>query len=382
MDEGAEDPFGAEGTIGIEEEFFLVDEDGHPAGGTDELCYEHDPPEVLQDRLDHELFTFVIETQTPVIQSLEAAPDELARIRSALVKYAGEHGYGVAAAGLHPTARWRELDHVTKPRYRRQLERIQYPQHRNTTAGLHIHIGMGEAERAVWVANELRWYLPLMLGLSANSPFWNGFDTGLASARARIFEALPNTGMPTAFESYDGYLQLESSLLETNSIRDRGEIWFDIRPHTEYGTIEIRTPDAQADESVVLAFVEYSCRLIERLSEGYDRLQGGEAASTVYPEIHADWAVPPTITDLDGAYELLCENKWRAIRYGHEARFIRRDGSGEVSLVEATTQEIDRLQLERLPDVLEAPSGAERQRLALDEAGPEAACDVIRLDRP
>ncbi len=380
MDEGGSNPFGTEGTIGIEEEFFLVDESGMPVGGTDELCYEHDPPAILEDRLDHELFTFVIETQTPVIESLHTAPDVLSNVRSALVDYASEHGYGVAAAGLHPAARWRELEHVSKPRYTRQLDRIQYPQHRNTTAGLHIHVGVGDPEQAVWIANELRWYLPLILALSANSPMWNGFDTGLASARSRIFEALPNTGMPTRFDSYAAYRQLESTLLETDSISDRGEIWFDVRPHTEYGTVEIRTPDAQADEDVVLAFVEYAWRLINTLAAGYDRIEAGESASSVKNDVHADWAISPDGGDLGGAYEFLCENKWRAIRYGHEASFIRRDGDGVIDLNQATDGEIERLGLERLPAVLAAPSGAQRQRAALEDGGLEAACREILLE--
>lgn len=381
MDDGGDDPFGTQGTIGIEEEFFLVDDAGNPAGGTDDLCYENEPPEILQDRLDHELFTFVIETQTPVIDSLEEAPEVLSAVRSALVEYAAEHGYGVAAAGLHPSARWRELDHVTKPRYRRQLDRIQYPQHRNITAGLHIHVGVSDPEAAVWISNEIRWYLPLLLALSANSPFWNGFDTGLASARARIFEALPNTGMPSALDSYDDYLQLESTLLETGSISDRGEIWFDVRPHTEYGTVEIRTPDAQAEEETVLAFTEYACRLIERLDEGFRRLDAGETPAEVYRDVHADWVIPPEDGDLGAAYELLCENKWRAIRYGHEAAFIDRHGDGEVDLERAATTEIDRFALERLPTVLEGQSGAKRLREVLKTEGIEAACDEIRLDR-
>lgn len=380
MDEGGSDPFGTEGTIGIEEEFFLVDESGLPVGGIDELCYEHEPPPILEDRLDHELFTFVIETQTPVIESLDTAPEVLSSVRDALVGYAHEHGYGVAAAGLHPAARWRELEHVSKPRYKRQLDRIQYPQHRNTTAGLHIHVGVGDPEQAVWIANELRWYLPLILALSANSPIWNGFDTGLASARSRIFEALPNTGMPTRFDSYAAYRQLESTLLATDSINDRGEIWFDVRPHTEYGTVELRTPDAQADEDVVLAFVEYAWRLINTLAAGYDRIEDGESLSVVTQDIHADWALPSDGGQRGGAYELLCENKWRATRYGHDASFIRRDGDGTIGLEEATHGEIDRLGLERLSAVVAAPSGAHRQRAALADGGLEAASNEILLD--
>lgn len=378
MDEGGDDPFEAEGTLGIEEEFYVVDAAGRPADATDTLCYEHDPPAILEDRLDHELFTFVIETQTPVIESLDAAPAVLAEVRHALVDFADDHGYGIAAAGLHPTARWREHHHVDKPRYRRQLDRIQFPQHRNITAGLHIHIGVGDAEQAVWIANEIRWYLPLILALSANSPFWNGYDTGLDSARARIFEALPNTGMPTAFGSYDAYRRLERTLIETGSIRDRGEIWFDVRPHTEYGTVEVRTPDAQADEGVVLALVEYVHRLVDALGDGYNRHLEGDGDS--FESIHADWARPPADGDTDATHAILSENKWRAIRHGREASFIVRSGEGTVDLDTAARKEIERLDLSRLGELLTQAGGAERQRAALDNGGPDAVCESIRLD--
>lgn len=378
---GWSDPFNLDGTIGIEEEFFVVDDAGRPTGGTDELCYEHEPPDILDGRLDHELFTFVIETQTPIIDSLEEAPTVLSEVRRALVDFAEDHGYQIASAGLHPTARWRELEHVTKPRYRRQLERIQYPQHRNTTAGLHIHVGVGDGERAMWIANEIRWYLPFILALSVNSPFWNGFDTGLESARASIFETLPNTGMPPAYPDLETYADLEEMLLETDSIGDRGEIWFDVRPHTEYGTVEVRTPDAQRDEAVVLALTEYVVRLVEELWTAYDRLQTGEDLEVVASDHHADWALPATDDrPASGRLELLIENKWRAGRYGFDAGFIRRDGTGQVAFNEAARGEIDRLELARLPTIVDRESGAARQRRLLRENGVDLLCADLILD--
>lgn len=222
MDLGSRDAFDRTGTLGIEEEFFIVDAEGRPTSGTDELVYESEPPEILDGRLDHELFKFVVETQTPTVDSLSEAREALAAVRSALVEHADRHGFSIAAAGLHPAAKWRELEHAEKPRYRAQLDRIQYPQHRNTTAGVHVHVGVDDADKAVWIANELRWYLPIMLALSANSPYWNGFDTGLGSARAKIFEGLPNTGVPTAFEDFEAFQRFERTMVETGSINDRG----------------------------------------------------------------------------------------------------------------------------------------------------------------
>lgn len=350
MESGSAENFAQMGTIGIEEEFFVVDERGVPTAGTDELVYGSEPPEPLADRLDHELFKCVIETQTPIISRLDGAREHLTAVREALVTHAERHGYGVAAAGLHPGAKWRELEHAEKPRYRAQLDRIQYAQHRNTTAGLHVHVGVDDADKAVWIANEIRWYLPVMLALSANSPFWNGFDTGMQSARAKIFEALPNTGMPTAFADYEEFADFERLMLETDSINDRGELWWDVRPHSEHGTVEIRTPDGQSDPERVLAFVEYAGALVDDLAARYEDGESG----------------------FRHRRELLDENKWRAMRYGHDASFIRRDRRGEVGLGELVDSECDRLGVSGIGDLYAAESGAARQRRLLDEQGVEA----------
>ena len=345
------------GTLGIEEEFYVVDESGRPTAGTDELVYGSDPPEPLEGRLDHELFKCVVETQTPTLDGLDEAPEALAAVRDALVEHAEAHGYGVAAAGLHPAANWRELEHAEKPRYRQQLDRIQYPQHRNTTAGLHVHVGVDDADAAVWVANELRWHLPVVLALSVNSPYWCGFDTGLQSGRAKIFEALPNTGMPTAFDDYASFDELERLLVETDAIDDRGELWWDVRPHSEHGTVEVRSPDAQADQDRVLALVEYVHALVVDLAERY---ADGEDGTDVRREV-------------------LDENKWRAMRYGRDAAFIDRDCAGEVDLATVVERDADRLGLDRVPALLDAESGAARQRRLRSERGHEALYDALRL---
>ena len=358
MEGGSRESFAHMGTLGIEEEYFVVDDRGRPTSGSDELVYEYEPPAILEDRLDHELFKTVLESQTPLIEDIADARETLLEVRSALVEFASAHGFGIAAAGLHPLARWRTLEHAEKPRYRSQLDRIQYPQHRNTTAGVHVHVGVDDADKAVWITNELRWYVPIVLALSANSPFWNGYDTGLESARAKIFEGLPNTGMPTAFEDFEAFDRYERRMLETESIRDRGELWFDVRPHTAHGTVEIRTPDAQADPDVVMAFVEYANALVMALAEEYEDGTPGNGHRR----------------------ELLDENKWRALRYGHDAAFIDRDLDGTVDLGELVDRECERLGVDGIKRVYERESGSNRQRRILDEAGADALCELLRLD--
>jgi len=360
MDErGSAENFTRMGTLGIEEEFYVVDDAGRPTSGTDELVYETEPPEILDGRLDHELFKCVIETQTPTIDAgdLTGAREQLNAVRDALVEHAETHGYGIAAAGLHPAAKWRELEHAEKPRYRAQLDRIQYPQHRNTTAGLHIHVGVDDADKAVWVANEIRWHLPIMLALSANSPYWNGFDTGLQSARAKIFEALPNTGVPTAFDSYDDFDEFERMMIETGSIDDRGELWYDVRPHSELGTVEVRTPDGQADPDRVMAFVEYTHALVTDLAARYEDGETGRKHRR----------------------EPLDEHKWRALRHGHDAELLSRDLTESVPLGELVDTECDRLGVDGIKRLYEAESGAQKQRRLRDEEGMDALCESLRL---
>jgi carboxylate-amine ligase len=354
---GAREAFDRRGTLGVEEEFFVVDNRGRPVSGIDDLVYGPDPPEPLAGRLDHELFQFTIETQTPTVESVAAADEALREVRAALVDHATAHGYQIAGAGLHPAAVWRELDHARKERYRKQLDRIQYPQHRNTTAGLHVHVGVDDADRATWVANELRWHLAPMLALSANSPFWNGFDTGLASARAVVFENLPNTGVPTRFESYDAFRNYERRMVETGSIRDRGELWFDVRPHTAHGTVEVRAPDGQHDPDRVAAFVEHVYALVTDLSER-----------------HAD-GEPGT----DPRREFLDENKWRAIRHGRDATFLTPDATEELTLGEYVDREADRLDVTGIVDLYEAESGAAHQRRLRNADGLDQLCEGLVL---
>jgi carboxylate-amine ligase len=359
MDRGDPENFTRTGTLGIEEEFYVVDDAGRPTAGTDQLVYETDPPAVLDGRLDHELFKFVIETQTPTIEDPANARDQLLRVRDALIDHAEAQGFQIAAAGLHPTAKWWELPHAEKDRYADQLDRIQYPQHRNTTAGLHVHVGVDDADKAVWIANELRWHLPIILALSANSPYWCGRDTGLASARAKMFEALPNTGMPTRFDSYAEFDRFEQRMLETDSIRDRGELWYDVRPHSGLGTVEVRSPDGQRDPEVVLTFVEYVRALVADLGARYE---DGEAGTSP-------------------RRELLDEHKWRAIRHGRDAALFDRQFESTVALEGLVEAEADRLDLPGLLDLLDREGGARRQRRLREEAGPDALCADLVLER-
>ncbi len=355
MGQSADAAFSELGTVGVEEEFYIVDANGYPTAGTDTLVYEQTPPDPLAGRLDHELFKTVIETQIPTARGPSDAHKKLTTIRETLYEYAEAHGYRIAAAGLHPAAKWRELTHAEKPRYRSQLDRIQYPQHRNTTAGLHVHVGVDDPEKAVWIANELRWYLAPLLALSVNSPFWGGFDTGLQSARAQLFEGLPNTGIPTAFEDFATFQRFEQQLVASGMIEDRGELWYDVRPHTEHGTVELRVTDAQCSPDRTAIFIEYIHTLVLDFARKYE----------------------DGVTQTEYRRERLDLNKWRALRYGHEATFLPPQAAGwptePIDLETFINRERDRLGVTELRTLYEAESGATRQR-RLATRGIDSLC--------
>jgi carboxylate-amine ligase len=198
-----------------------------------------------------------------------------------------------------------------------------------------------------------------VLALSANSPYWCGFDTGLHSARGTIFESLPNTGMPTAFDSYADFDRFEQYMLETDSIADRGELWFDVRPHSGLGTVEVRVADAQRDPDLVLQFVEYVRALVVDLAERYE---DGESSS-------------------DYRRELLDECKWRAIRHGHDTALLSQDFETTRPLKEVVQAEADRLDVPGLVDLYERESGASRQRRLRETEDQDALREALILER-
>ena len=347
------------GSIGIEEEFYFVDRTGAPAKDIGDLLEESPPTGILEGRIGHELFEFTVETQTPVIKELSAVESTVKSVRRALVAYAAANGYNILCAGLHPTARWWELPHTDKPRYRSQLDRIQYPQHRNLTSGLHIHVGVDGPDAAVWIANHLRWYVAPILAVSANSPYWCGSDTGLASTRASIFEGLPNTGMPGAFDSFESFDRFERRMVESGQIHDRGELWFDVRPHTAYGTVELRAPDVQIDTGRTVAIIEYVHALVEELRDAFE---AGEQRQML-------------------RLEELAANKWQAIRHGAEASLITTEDE-PVAVRDLLHADATRFGLAGLQAIVDDPTGAERQRAMVERAGFDELLGRLLLTEP
>lgn len=355
--DGGRESFTTSGTLGVEEELYLVDRACRPTGGVESFLRRIASQHPVTERLDHETYDCIVETKTTVCDGVSTLRRDMEATRKALVGLARQYGYGIAAAGLHPVVRWQHQDCASGKRYRDLLDRLRYPQWRNTTTGVHIHVGVDDADKAVWVSNELRWYMPVVLALSANSPFYGGTDTGLQSARAKIFGNIPHTGVPPAFDSFEEFRSFERTMVATGSSKDFGELWYDIRPHPGQGTVEVRAPDAQADLDRVLALAEYVTELVRDLCARYE---DGESGTNYHNEF-------------------LAENRWRALRYGHDATFITREEDGTVDLSTVVTRECDRLGISGIRRLLDRESGAAMQRRLWHESGPDAVCAALRL---
>lgn len=202
--------------------------------------------------------------------------------------------------GTHPTSDWHEQKITQNERYLRLVERIQWLVKRFTIYGLHVHIGMDDEDKAIKVLNHLLFYIPHMIAVSASSPFWNNEITGLASTRNKIFDALPNAGLPPYLKNWKEFEILANQLLRSNSIDNIRDIWWDIRPHYKYGTLEVRICDAMPTIKENIAVAAFIHCLVAYIYEHLD--------SAILPPMLPAW--------------ILAENKWRATRYGADAYII------------------------------------------------------------
>ena len=283
-------------TVGLEEEFALLDPNDlgliarfaelSDAAGTDPL---------LSQSIAGELISSEIEIRSGRGENLEAARAAQHELRRRLFALAAENGVALGATGTHPWSDYREQQIIQTEHYRRVEGGLKYVAWRNNTFSLHVHVGVRGAERAVLICDRLRPVLPVLLAISANSPFLDGRDSGLHSARTQTFtKSFPRCGVPDAFGSWDAFAQYIEMLVATNSIVEYTQVWWSIRPHLSFGTVEVRICDAQATaaESDALAALIFACV--------------AQAARD------CDEGVP--YVDLPN--RLIEENMWRALRYG------------------------------------------------------------------
>ncbi|HEX5147025.1 MAG TPA: YbdK family carboxylate-amine ligase [Conexibacter sp.] len=340
-----------DGTVGLEEEFALLDPATLDMVPRFELLRDaaaaEDP--LLSASLAGELISSEIEIRSGRGEDLPAALALQRDHRRRLFALAAEHGVALGATGTHPWADYREQPNIDTEHYRRVVDGLQYVARRNNTFSIHVHVGVRGADRAVRVCDRLRPVLPLLLAISANSPFVDGLSSGLHTARTQTFtKSFPRCGVPDAFGSWRAFRAYLELLVATNSIVEYTQVWWSIRPHLSFGTVEVRICDAQstAAESEALAGLIVGAVL--------------QAARDV------DEGVPFA----DPAPRLIEENVWRAIRHGLDGRMIDLERGVEQPAQEAVERLLawtapvrGELGIEvALPDA----NGAQRQRRRLE----------------
>ena len=306
----------------------------------------------LEPRINPELMQSVLEVATPVCHTPAEVADQLRRIRGYVIDVAREQGLRVGSAGTHPFSLFERQRITARDRYRALVDQMQYVARRELIFGLHIHVAVDDAEKAIHVVNGLLPQLGPLLALSASSPFWRGEPTGLHSSRQMIFAAFPRSGPPPRFRDYAEYAEVVGQLEKTGCIADYTHIWWDIRLHPRLGTIEVRICDAVTRLEDVVALVAYCQALVKMYAERFER--GEEIPS--YHRI------------------LTTENKWLAGRYGLEAPLMdlatgRRNRFAVAQLIRRTLKEIEpharelgsERELEGIEAILRNGNGADRQ---------------------
>jgi glutamate---cysteine ligase / carboxylate-amine ligase len=345
---GKSDPY----TLGVEEEYMLLD------GETFDLVQHVDTVlaatsgHELESRINPELMQSVLEIATPVCHTAADVEAELRKLRGFVCDLARERGMRVGSAGTHPFSLFERQRITARDRYRNLVDQMQYVARRELIFGMHVHVAVDDPERAIQVVNGLLVHVPMLLALSANSPFWRGEPTGLSSSRQMVFAAFPRSGPPPRFTSYAEYAEIVGQLEKTGCIADYTHIWWDIRLHPRLGTIEIRICDAVTRVEEAVALTAYCQALVKHFCERHER--GEEIPS--YHRI------------------LTTENKWLAARYGLEAPVMdlatgRRNRVSVAQLVRRTLKELapharelgSERELEGVRDILSRGNGSDRQ---------------------
>jgi carboxylate-amine ligase len=288
-------------TLGVEEEFQIV----HPEtrelrSYVSKLLEEGRSNALLRERVRPEMHQSVVETGTGICRDIRQARSEITELRGALRELARKNGLAIVAAGTHPFSDWRKQEITDGDRYKNLVEDLQDVARANLIWGLHVHVGIKDRDTAMALANQVRYFLPHLLALSTSSPFWLGRNSGLKSIRSEIFKRFPRTGIPGTFRSYAAFQSYVDVLVKTGCIDNGKKIWWDVRAHPFFDTVEIRVCDmtTRIDDSVALA------ALIQALMGKLYLLYRRNLAFREYPRVFIE------------------ENKWRAVRYGLDGQLV------------------------------------------------------------
>jgi len=337
-------------TIGIEEEYLLVDRDTMALAEAPEAMMEACRAEI-GDQISPEFLQCQVEIGTAVCADISRAREDLRRLRSCIANAASAHNLAPIAASCHPLADWKEQHHTDKARYNDLRRALAGVAQRMLICGMHVHVGIGRQHTRIDLMNQLAYFLPHLLALSASSPFWKGLDTGLSSYRLTVFDNLPRTGLPPRFTSWDEYKNTVGVLIDLGIIEDTSKIWWDLRPSARFPTIESRICDVSPnieDALSLAALTQCLTRMLWRISTKNQR-----------------WRIYDRF--------LVAENRWRAQRFGTAEGLIdfgRREvvpfADLAAELVEHVAEDAEALrctaEIARLPAMAAAGTSADRQR--------------------
>lgn len=255
---------------------------------------------ILHEQIKPEMHGSMLEIGTKVCQNVEEIREEVTKVRSIVAHLARQNGLLIGAASTHPFSRWQDQDIFPDDRYKIIVEDMQLLARSLLIFGMHIHVGIEDREMQIQIMNEMKYFLPHILALSANSPFWEGIETGLKSYRSKIFDRFPRTNLPDHFASWGEYQRFVNLLVKTNCIDNPKKIWWDIRPHPNFPTLEIRVCDLpmRIEETVAIA------ALCQAITAKLYSLHARNLAFRLYRP------------------SLVMENKWRAVRYGLDGKLI------------------------------------------------------------
>ena len=335
-------------TLGIEEELMLLDGESLELTSMVEEMLEAVPD--TEGDVKPELLESVLEVSTTPCPNTSVAGAQLRELRRQVQHTAAERGLSIASAGTHPFALWEDQRIVARPRYRELVAALGFVARQELIFGLHVHVGVDDPDKAVYVSNGMRVHVPLLLALSANSPFWRGQATGLLSTRVPIFRAFPRVGIPPRYDDFDDYSQRIEFMTNSGVIEDYTWLWYDVRPHPNFGTVEIRALDCQTRVEHTVGLTALIQALVKELGEHFDA--GKELQR--YP------------------YEMLDENKWLAARHGLDGDLVDLPLEQRVGTKQLVRRVLDRARehaqdlrsedaLLAIDDLIKGGNGATRQ---------------------
>jgi glutamate---cysteine ligase / carboxylate-amine ligase len=333
-------------TVGIEEELMILD------AGTLDLV---NAIEDLLGPADHgdvkpELMESVLEISTDPCRTIAEAGGQLRELRRSVRERAEARGYAIGSAGTHPFARWEDQRIVARPRYRDLISALRFVARQELIFGMHVHVGLDDPETAIFVANGMRLHVPALLALSANSPYWRGDVTGLASTRMPIFRAFPRVGIPPYYRDWADYRARIGFQVESGVIEDYTYLWYDVRPHPRLGTVEIRAMDSQTRLEHTVGIAALVQSLVRKLAT--DREAGREP--------------------IRAPYEMLDENRWLAARHGLGGEVVDLPSTRRITTKALVRRLLDEVadhardlgcddELDGVRDLLDRGNGAQRQ---------------------